>query len=96
MLNVRKVIVTGGAGFIGSHISEELLRLGCKVLVIDNLSTGKIENIEDILKNPDLQFIQGSITNVSLLNKLFSCSDYVFLHAAIPSVIRSIEDPKPM
>jgi UDP-glucose 4-epimerase len=69
MLNVRKVIVTGGAGFIGSHISEELLRLGCKVLVIDNLYTGKIENIEDILKNPDLQFIQGSITDASLLNK---------------------------
>jgi UDP-glucose 4-epimerase len=93
MQTIRKVIVTGGAGFIGSHITEELLRLGCKVLVIDNLSTGKIENIKDILKNPNFQFIQGSITDVSLLNKLFSGSDYVFHQAAIPNVIRSIEDP---
>jgi UDP-glucose 4-epimerase len=88
-----KAVVTGGAGFIGSHITAELLKQGYQVTVIDNLSTGKIENLESVIKNPALIFVQGSITDSSLLEKHFSGADYVFHQAAIPSVPRSIENP---
>lgn len=90
---MRKAVVTGGAGFIGSHLAEELLKRRYKVIILDDLSTGRRENIEPIIANSDVQFIEGSVTDLPLLNKLFQNVSYVFHLAAIPSVPRSIESP---
>ena len=86
-------VVTGGAGFIGSHLAEELLKHGYHVVLLDDLSTGKRANIEHILTQDSIQFIQGSVTDFPLLNKLLHDVSYVFHLAAIPSVPRSIENP---
>ena len=91
---MKKVVVTGGAGFIGSHLSEELVRQGFHVIILDNLSTGKVDNIELLLNKENAEFVRGSITNFSLLKQLFQGVDHVFHQAAIPSVPRSIEDPR--
>ncbi len=87
-----RAVVTGGAGFIGSHITEELVDRDCQVTVIDDLSSGKLSNVAHLLPE-NMQFIQGSITDLSLLRKLFSGVDYVFHQAAIPSVPSSIDNP---
>ena len=89
-----KVVVTGGAGFIGSHLSEELARRDYHVVIVDNLSTGKVGNIEVLLKRGNVEFIQGSVTDLPLLQQLFQDAYYVFHQAAIPSVPRSIENPQ--
>ena len=91
---MKKVVVTGGAGFIGSHLSEELVRQGYQVIILDDLSTGKIKNIELLLKKESVEFIQGNITDPPLLQQLFQGVDYIFHQAAIPSVPRSIENPQ--
>ncbi len=90
---MEKVIITGGAGFIGSHLAEELARRGYQVTILDDLSTGKMENIKELIKKGGVQFIQGSITNFSLLKELFQGAVYVFHQAALPSVPRSVKDP---
>ncbi len=89
-----KVIVTGGAGFIGSHLAEELVSRGYHVIILDDLSTGKIENIKDLLGKQNAEFVQGSITDLLQLGKLLQGVDYVFHLAAIPGVPRSIEAPQ--
>lgn len=91
---MSRVIVTGGAGFIGSHLSDELARRDYQVIILDNLSKGRMSNIEPVLKNGGTEFVQGDITNLPLLRKLFSGADYVFHQAAIPSVLYSIENPR--
>jgi UDP-glucose 4-epimerase len=93
MQNDIKAVVTGGAGFIGSHITEELIQRGYHVIVIDDLSTGKMENIQHLLDEGNLNFVRGSITDLALLQKFFSDADYIFHQAAIPSVPRSIKNP---
>ena len=90
---MRKVIVTGGAGFIGSNLAEELLSRDYYVIVLDDLSTGKLENIRGLLRKDNVEFVRGGITDLALLQKLFRGIDYVFHEAAIPSVPRSIENP---
>lgn len=90
---MKKAIVTGGAGFIGSHLAEELAERGYKVIILDNLSTGKLENIADLLRKDNVEFVQGSITDLLLLQKLFQGAEYVFHQAALARVPRSIEDP---
>ena len=90
---MKKVAVTGGAGFIGSHLASELVRQGCHVTILDDLSTGKLENIEEILKNQNVEFIKGSITDLALLHQVFKDVHYVYHQAAISSVPRSIESP---
>jgi len=90
---LKKVVVTGGAGFIGSHLAEELARRDYYVIILDDLSTGKMENIEPLLGKDNAEFIRGSITDLPLLQKLFQGIDYVFHQAAIPSVPRSVENP---
>ena len=90
----KKVIVTGGAGFIGSNLAEELALRGHQVIIIDNLSTGNLENIQPVLPVGQVDYIEGSITNLPLMQKAFSGADYVFHQAALPSVPRSIEDPE--
>jgi UDP-glucose 4-epimerase len=88
-----KAIVTGGAGFIGSHIAEELVDKGYHVIIIDDLSTGKLANIEPYLKKGAVEFVRGSITDLDLLQKRFKGVTYVFHQAALASVPRSVKDP---
>ena len=88
----NKVLVTGGAGFIGSHLAEELVKQGYQVIILDNLSTGKLDNIKEFRNQ--VEFIEGSITDPHLLTNLFQGVDYIFHLAAMPSVPKSIENPR--
>lgn len=85
-------LVTGGAGFIGSHIASTLARDGARVRVLDDLSTGHRENIDEI--GGDVDFIQGSVADEELLKKALEDVELVFHEAAIPSVPRSVEAPR--
>lgn len=87
------VLVTGGAGFIGSHLSEALLARGIKVTVIDNLSTGSRDNIAHLMPNPAFTFIEASVTDTALLNDMVSACDFVFHLAAVVGVELIIRDP---
>ena len=87
------MIVTGGAGFIGSHLAGEVARQGYRVIIVDDLSTGKVENIKGLLEEGRVEFVQASVTDLPLLKELFQGVDLVFHLAAIPSVPRSIENP---
>lgn len=84
-------LVTGGAGFIGSHIVEELVRRGEKVKVLDNFITGKRENIAAFLDM--IELIEGDIRDFKTCRQALDGVDYVLHQAALPSVPRSIEDP---
>jgi len=84
-------LVTGGAGFIGSHLVEELVKQGQRVRVIDNLSTGKKENIKPFLG--EIEFIEGDIRDLELVRKAMDGVEYVLHQAAVPSVPRSVKDP---
>jgi len=88
-----KYIVTGGAGFIGSHLVEELAQKRHDVVIIDNLFSGKSENIEPFLDGRNVTFVNGSITDPALLDKIFDGADGIFHQAAIASVPRSIANP---
>lgn len=88
-----KVVVTGGAGFIGSNLAERLADMGYHVVIVDNLSTGKLENINSILHNKNVHFVQGNILDLALLNQVFREVKFVFHQAALPRVPRSITDP---
>jgi UDP-N-acetylglucosamine/UDP-N-acetyl-alpha-D-glucosaminouronate 4-epimerase len=83
-------LVTGGAGFIGSHLAEELIRRGERVRVVDNLSTGKKENIAHL---PDVEFLVGDLADQGVAARAVAGVDYVLHQAAIPSVPRSVSDP---
>jgi len=88
---MSKYLITGGAGFIGSNIVKTLVNNGEDVRVLDNLSTGTLENIKPFLKQ--IEFIEGDITNLEIARKSVSKIDFVLHHAAIPSVQRSIDEP---
>ena len=88
----KRVVVTGGAGFIGSSLSERLSEKN-EVVIIDNFSTGKGGNIENLIKKENVQLIEGSISDLKLLQSIFGGVDYVFHQAALPSVPRSIKNP---
>ena len=83
-------LVTGGAGFIGSHLAEELLRRGHRVRVVDSLITGKRTNLESI---PAAEFMEGDLAEPEVAGRATAGMDYVLHQAAIPSVPRSVEDP---
>ena len=90
---IRKtIVITGGAGFIGSNLVRALFKEN-DVIVIDDLSTGNIENIKYYINDQSISFIKGSTTDLDLLQKTFKNVNYVFHQAAIPSVPRSIKDP---
>jgi UDP-glucose 4-epimerase len=91
-MKYQKVLVTGGAGFIGSNLARELA-LENEVVILDDLSTGRMENIKDLLKMENFRFVRGSITDLELLQGCFKDIDYVFHQAAFVSVPRSIDDP---
>jgi len=88
-----KALVTGGAGFIGSHLSEYLLKLGHKVLVIDDLSTGSIENILHLKGNPGFEYTIDSILNTPVTAELVDRSDCIFHLAAAVGVRLIVESP---
>lgn len=85
-------LVTGGAGFIGSHIASTLAATGARVRVIDDLSTGHLENLDEI--KGDLDFIQASVADETALARALEDVELVFHEAAIPSVPRSVEKPR--
>jgi UDP-N-acetylglucosamine 4-epimerase len=87
------VLVTGGAGFIGSNLCIALLNNGNKVRCLDNFSTGKLENIEELLSNPNFSLIEGDIRDIEVCNTACTEVDYVLHQAALGSVPRSIKDP---
>jgi UDP-N-acetylglucosamine 4-epimerase len=88
-----KVLVTGGAGFIGSNICKALLENGNKVSVLDNLATGRMTNIDSILNHQNFEFIEGDIRDLNSCHKACENIDYVLHQAALGSVPRSINDP---
>jgi nucleoside-diphosphate-sugar epimerase len=88
---MAKYLVTGGAGFIGSHIAETLVRRGESVRVLDNLLTGKIENLDGF--HDKVEFIEGDIRDLETCRRAVEGVDYVLHQAALPSVPRSVEDP---
>jgi len=90
-LKDKKVMVTGGAGFIGSHIVDALVGIGSKVIVVDNLLTGKVENIEHNLDK--IEFIEKSFESDDILNQTLGDCDYVCHQAALRSVPKSVEAP---
>jgi nucleoside-diphosphate-sugar epimerase len=85
-------LVTGGAGFIGSHIASALTANGARVRILDDLSTGHRENIDEI--DGDFDFVQGSVADEGVLRKALQGVELIFHEAAIPSVPRSVEDPR--
>ena len=86
------VLVTGGAGFIGSHLVERLVKKGYKVIVVDNLLRGKIENLSNVID--EIEFVRCSITDYNRIKELVKTSDIVFHLAAVSRVIPSIENPE--
>ena len=89
----NKVLVTGGAGFIGSNLCEALLEKGNKVVCLDNFATGKRENLERVLKHVNFTLIEGDIRKLDDCLKATKDIDYVLHQAALGSVPRSIKDP---
>ena len=89
----KKILVTGGAGFIGSNLCEYLLSCNAIVTCLDNLSTGSEQNIKEFLNNPNFNFINGNIEDISTCNKACKGKDFVLHQAALGSVPRSIKDP---
>lgn len=88
-----KVIVTGGAGYIGSHLVDALINADHDVIVLDNLSTGKIANIQHLLQHPRFRFVCDSILNARLVNRLMARADIVYHLAATVGVKYVVEDP---
>lgn len=86
-----RVLITGGAGFIGSNLADELIAQGAKVSIIDDLSTGSVENIEEI--TGDFEFIKGDINDDTAVKRAIDGVEIVFHQAALPSVPRSVENP---
>lgn len=92
-LEDKKVLVTGGAGFIGANLCETLISSGAIVTCLDNLETGHIHNLDGIMHHPNFTFIPGDIRNLEDCKNAVAQADYVLHQAALGSVPRSIKDP---
>jgi nucleoside-diphosphate-sugar epimerase len=90
-VEIGSVLVTGGAGFIGSHLAQTLAAKGSRVTVLDNLTSGHLENLEDV--KTDITFVEGDIRDKDLLEKVTQNCDVVFHQAAVVSVTKTVEDP---
>ena len=90
---MSKILITGGAGFVGSNLCETLLKRGNKVVCLDNFATGKIKNILPFTENPNFTLIVGDIRNLEDCQKAVEGVDFVLHQAALGSVPRSIKDP---
>ena len=88
-----KIVVTGGAGFIGSHLVEKLLSMNHAVLIIDDLSTSQFSNLDSVATNPNFTFLQASILDKDLMIKVFANCDYVFHLAAAVGVFNIVNSP---
>lgn len=88
----KKILITGGAGFIGSHLTDLLLSMGYRVTVIDNLANGNLANLEEARRSPDFTFVQGDILDKELCDKVSNGCAYVF-HLACLGVRHSIHSP---
>lgn len=89
----KKILVTGGAGFIGSNLCEKLLELGNQVVCLDNFSTGKRENISTLLSNSHFTLVEGDIRDIEVCHQAVKGVDAILHQAALGSVPRSINDP---
>ena len=77
--NLKRIVITGGAGFIGSNLCRKLLKEGAeKILIIDDLSTGKIKNIEDLMELDEIEFIESRVEDIKNLNETLSNFDFCF------------------
>jgi UDP-N-acetylglucosamine/UDP-N-acetylgalactosamine 4-epimerase len=94
MLQNKKVLITGGAGFIGSNLIERFLKQNNRIVCLDNLVTGKEENIRPFYDHPDFKFIKGDICDIETCREAVKEVDIVLHQAAMGSVPRSIRDPK--
>ncbi len=92
-MHTLKIVVTGGAGFIGSNLCEYFLQQGYQVVCLDNLATGHIENMSEFIDHPAFSFIEGDIRDLETCRKAVGGADYVLHEAALGSVPRSIKDP---
>ncbi|MDW9382525.1 SDR family oxidoreductase [Chryseobacterium sp. JV558] len=90
---MNKILITGGAGFIGSNLTEYFLNKGYYVACLDNFATGHRHNIEPFLENPNYQLIEGDIRDLEVCQKAVENVDYILHQAALGSVPRSIKDP---
>ena len=88
-----KALITGGAGFIGSHLADRLLARGDQVILVDDLSTGRLSNIEHVNGRSDLEFVLGSILDADLVDQAVSQVDVVFHLAAAVGVNLIIDRP---
>lgn len=93
MSNQKSILITGGAGFIGSNLCEYFLEKGEKVICLDNFSTGHYHNLKNSIQNPDFKLIEGDIRNIKDCQLAVEGVDYVLHQAALGSVPRSIIDP---
>jgi nucleoside-diphosphate-sugar epimerase len=89
--HIKKALITGGAGFIGSHIAEELANRGCSIIILDDLSSGHLRNIEKI--GSAVEFVRGDIQDEKKLADVISGCDVVFHQAAVVSVTKTVTDP---
>ena len=89
----QRILVTGGSGFIGSHLVDRLLNEAFEVTVIDNLDTGRLENITQHLDRKEFHFIRGDIRDFNLVKETIKDIDAVFHEAALASVTLSVENP---
>ncbi|MCD0471041.1 SDR family oxidoreductase [Flavobacterium sp. JAS] len=92
-LSQNTILITGGAGFIGSNLCEYFLGIGNKVICLDNFSTGHRHNLKDFIENPNFKLIEGDIRNIADCVLAVEGVDYVLHQAALGSVPRSINDP---
>ena len=92
-MQFQKAIITGGCGFIGSHLVDLVLSKGLKVIVIDNFSTGRPENLKHQKNNKKLKIIQADITSYNEIEGYFSGVDFIFHLAALADIVPSIEKP---
>ncbi len=91
---MQKILITGGAGFIGSNLVEYFLNKNFKIVVLDNFSTGYMHNIQPFLSQPNFELIEGDIRNIDDCKNAVAGASYVFHQAALGSVPRSIKDPQ--
>lgn len=90
---MKKILITGGAGFIGSNLTEHFLGKGYKIICLDNFATGHRHNIKPFLDTPNYELIEGDIRNIKTCHQAVAGADYVLHQAALGSVPRSISDP---
>ena len=90
----KTICITGGAGFIGSHLVSKFSEYNCNIIIIDNLSTGRLENIKEFLSNKKIKFIKKDLSKINNLKVILKKVNYVFHLAALADIVPSIEEPK--